>query len=430
MWTLKENGNVWQSIRSMDGKKKIYLKWGLALGSFWCFGEARADFYIHHWENRHQARYPFTLSPMVRYVDSTTNFNAESRRSTPLSLDYYRRLQTDLDLDFQALKGLTVYGRFTWTALEVKTVEASGASHIFGFSDQTLGANYRLAEAGSGVTFDLQTQGDFHLYSNQAAFDNGLPFLGDGTVDLTTGFFIGIPLDSPDVKRLLITLGAGYTWRSRGFSMALPWSIDFQVRPSEASGLYLKTGFYGLQSIKTDDRISEQALGSGGSYFSYARNPSLISFQAQSGYQFNDKLGIGLNGSQGIHGNSAPQAWTIGAHFRFLFGSPKVDRESSTLTPTEYAKSNRGFVAYHFQGTISRVNDRLNLLRIDRGSDHGVREGQILDVFSLNPDGTVREAVARIQVSDVKSEESAAKIVEYFREVWIEEGFIVRSPLK
>jgi len=58
-----------------------------------------------------------------------------------------------------------------------------------------------------------------------------------------------------------------------------------------------------------------------------------------------------------------------------------------------------------------------------------VATGQIFDVFAVKPNGETGETIARAQVSAVKLSEASLIILEYFREVWIEEGFVVKRPL-
>ena len=43
---------------------------------------------------------------------------------------------------------------------------------------------------------------------------------------------------------------------------------------------------------------------------------------------------------------------------------------------------------------------------------------------------SIGQAVARTQVTSVRMEESALTITEYFREVWIEPGFLAKRPLQ
>jgi hypothetical protein len=62
--------------------------------------------------------------------------------------------------------------------------------------------------------------------------------------------------------------------------------------------------------------------------------------------------------------------------------------------------------------------------------DNGVQIGDTFDIFMNNPDGSVGSAIARGRVTTVKGNEAAIKVEEYFKEVWIEEGFTARRPIE
>jgi hypothetical protein len=72
----------------------------------------------------------------------------------------------------------------------------------------------------------------------------------------------------------------------------------------------------------------------------------------------------------------------------------------------------------------------MNLIKIDKGSQDGVELNQEYDVFLVKQNGATGEAVARARVTSVKPTEAALTITEFFREVWIEEGFLVKRPLQ
>ena len=99
---------------------------------------------------------------------------------------------------------------------------------------------------------------------------------------------------------------------------------------------------------------------------------------------------------------------------------PSVDES------TAYNKANQGIQDYSLEATVTKANDRLNLVKIDKGSIDGVEKGQVFDIFSVRSDGRAAEAVARAQVTSVKSDEAALTIIEYFKEKNINEGFIAK----
>src|SRR5205814_792890 len=124
-----------------------------------------------------------------------------------------------------------------------------------------------------------------------------------------------------------------------------------------------------------------------------------------------------------------PSGTTVEVAAQFSWGPRPGHAKPADLTPDQYGHSNQGFVNYSFEGHVSRVNDKLNMFKVDKGHVNGVEVGQTLDVFAVGKDGIIGEAIARAKVTSVKSDESVLKIVEYYKEKWIEEGFIVKRPL-
>jgi hypothetical protein len=87
-------------------------------------------------------------------------------------------------------------------------------------------------------------------------------------------------------------------------------------------------------------------------------------------------------------------------------------------------------VSYSLESKVIRSNDRLNLVKIDKGSQDGVEVGQIFDLFVPSTDQNTGEAVARGRVSNLKFNEAALVIQEYFKEVSIDNGFVARRLIE
>jgi hypothetical protein len=72
----------------------------------------------------------------------------------------------------------------------------------------------------------------------------------------------------------------------------------------------------------------------------------------------------------------------------------------------------------------------MNLVKIDKGSQDGIVAGQMIDIFNTKQDSNPGEAIARARVSSVRPDESALEIIEYYKEISIEEGFIARRLIE
>jgi hypothetical protein len=186
-----------------------------------------------------------------------------------------------------------------------------------------------------------------------------------------------------------------------------------------------------LHDDQTTDILDSSigTIGAGGSYMVNAINPSLIAARGQLGYQISDTIIFTTEASQTLWGQGAPAGLNITFGVQARWGE-RQSKNPEKQSPSDYGKSNQGFVNYAFEARVVKVNDRMNLIKIDKGSQDGVELNQEYDVFLVKQNGATGEAVARARVTSVKPTEAALTITEFFREVWIEEGFLVKRPLQ
>ncbi|OFZ69812.1 MAG: hypothetical protein A3K03_01755 [Bdellovibrionales bacterium RIFOXYD1_FULL_44_7] len=396
---------------------------------------ARGDFYYKPWTNFRQPQRFWILHPDVSYYSTNSNYDTTGQRVKINGLVRYSRIQTDVGLAYGFNKYLTAFGRFSWARVQSENQSITGDS--FGPTDQSVGLVAHVLEIKMGtrqapISLDLQLQLDFPTYGNASAASSNSLFLGDGTTDFIAGTFVSWPFISTPEDSWNVSLGGGYMARTNGFSSAIPWATHIRHQPKD-EGLIFEIGAFGISSFSTDSNISrisstKRGNGAGGSYFVNAVNPSILVASGKLGYQFAPNIGLTVQGTQSIWGQSAPHGFTIGLGLQaFLTGSQL--KNPSRMTPQDYGRSNQGFVHYSFEARVVRTNDRMNLVKIDKGRQDGVEMNQIFDVFSVKKDGTINEAIARAQATGVNTSESVLTITEYFKEVWIEEGFIVKRPL-
>lgn len=81
---------------------------------------------------------------------------------------------------------------------------------------------------------------------------------------------------------------------------------------------------------------------------------------------------------------------------------------------------------YSLDARVLKSNDRLNLVKIDKGGEDGIEVGQVFDIFQTNPDGTSKLAIARGEVAYTKSHEAVIRITEFFEQVSIDPGFAAK----
>jgi hypothetical protein len=392
---------------------------------------ARADFFNHTWDDHYSEHKVLVLEPSFTYYQTNANFYVTGTDSKVAGLTRYSRSMADLSASYGLTPRLSFFGRASWAAISMDHSTLTGSS--YGLADQTFGGTYRLIEVDRGKTLpfslDLQAQGDFPAYNNTSVSG---PFLDDGTVDLTAGAFVTYPIAVSDSSSFFLHGGAGYTWRSRSFSQAIPWSarLTWDLR---SSGWRLEAGMFGVQSLRTDPNLGSTELtretnGAGGSFRINAVDPSFMAASGLVGRAIGSQMMLTASAAGTFWGDGAPSGvqFTLGA---VLFWDRGKRRNSVFLTPAAYGKANQGFVDYASGGLVSEVNDRLHLVKMDQGSQNGVEVGQIYDIFRPQAQGE-GEAIARAQVLSVKDDEAVLKITEYFKEVWIEKGFLLKHPLQ
>ena len=393
---------------------------------------ALADLYLHSWQDQQTPKGVFRIHPGVGYFTSTTNFDDSGTAVAPVTLNSYKRVNVDALGAYGLSDRFTFFGRIEWSAI---SLSATGRdSQSYGLADQTLGANYRLFgdKSKSGTAFDLQLQADMPTYTISSARSDLTPALGDQSVDVTSGAFLRLAPWKGQNAEFHLTVGGGFTWRSSGYAPEIPWSVLADYLPS-TSGMLFGIGAYGLSSMGTDSKVRSGLPGSatGGSFMSEGLNPSLAMAKLQLGYRVSSRFDWILQGAIPIMGKSSPRGNLIAltAEFR-LGGSSDEEEDPLKMHPEQYRKSNKGFVEYTFEAKVTSTNDRLSLVKMNKGSESGVEEGQIYDLFKPNSDGTAGKPVARAIVKSVKTGETVLSIKEYFKEVWIEEGFIVKRPIQ
>lgn len=390
---------------------------------------AFADWYLHHWENRHEARPGLNLGADARSFLTERNFDANGELQTPASLNSYKRLGAELAAAFPVAQRLSAYARATWASVEVDHPTRGGSS--YGFADQTLALSYRIfsaaakGSASSGATIDLQFQADFAAYSNLQADAERRPYLGDGSMDLTGGAFLTFPL----ATSFSLTAGAGYTTRTDEFSASIPWSLVARYEGGSDRAWRLEAAALGLQSLNTDPRSvallgSGASIATGGSLMGNAVNPSLLTARGRLGYALDPGLQLTASVSRALRGTSAPQGVDFGLGIEFRpAGRGTMQRGAEARSGS---RTGGGFLSYAGDARVSRVNDRLNQVRIERGPDLNIERGQLFDIFSVKGDGTPQEIVARGVVAEADGSEATLSITEFYKEVWIEEGFIAK----
>jgi len=398
---------------------------------------AGASFEDFQWLPRSVGVRELRLNPQADYRFSRQNFNESGQAVAVTDLNDVTRVGSQVWASYGLNSSLSLYGKLGWSHFQVDHTTLNLSGSIFGFSEQTLGVNYRIPLEKASLTrsfaqtaIEIQLQADVPAYSNTTSVNAGIPFLGDGSSDLTGGVFFRMPFGSNQSDFWTLDLGTGLSWRSNGFSMGVPALIQVE-RISEQSGWVGKASVQGNFALGTDSNsLPTSQNGAGGSYMVNAVNPTRIQAEAQLGYRFGPAVAVQLFGRAPVWGIQSAQTWTAGLNFEANFGRHTGPRRPENQSPSEYGKGNQGFVPYTLEGKVLKTNDRLNLVKIDKGLQDGVTKGQVFDIFTVRDGGQAGETIARGQVTSALDDQAVLTVIEYFREIWIEEGFIVKKPLQ
>lgn len=388
------------------------------------------------WENRRENEGAFRLIPELTFYSTTANFNFEGRKQRASGLTSYSKRIFDLYGVYGFSKRWSGYARLSYAAVsyEHSTRDASRS----GLTEQAVGANYRLMETdGAGAkpgfrptTLDLQMEASLPVYDNVSDNARGQALLGDGTLDLSIGPFLSLPLGQ-DGNRKYAILGAGLTFRSKNHSTAIPYQFSYVSVP-EQSGLMFRAGLQGFMSMSSDDgAVSQPSTASttdaGNSLIVNALNSSYMNARFLLGYQTDGGTQFYLNYQLALSGKStaALDGFTAGAMFRWA-GDGKSSYQSTMKDP----RASKSKLVYILDSRVKQSNSKLNLVKIDQGEEADVAVGDVFDFYKVGPDGKPREAIARGIVNSVKATESIVNIRQYFKQIWIEPGMIGRKIQK
>lgn len=431
---------IFKKVHFFDRKSmeaSLFMKRFICFFYLFCFfQEVRSDFVLHPLEDFYTDPQILKLRVQPGYYTTASNFGPAGGPTVSLNGGGYTRYQLDAVFQYGLTQNLSFFFRLVSSVVSLSQSMAVNQS-FFGMNDQSLGMSYRFIGGRSpSFSMDFQLQADFPAYGSSYASTNyniQTPSLGDGSLDGTGALFMTIPLEKSENTYFYSRLGGGYTYRTGGFSSALPWVVLFGYTPRDFVGshFFSQMGFQGFYSLKTDldNNINAPlrvSYGTGGSYIGGGVNPTMVQLRSQFGYRLNLDQEISFTWMQVLWGQDVPVGFYGFFGFQMRFGNSVHSKSPSATSVAEPQEaSNAGFLNYNLEAKVLRISDRLNLLKIDKGKENGVIVGDVFDIFQKNA-AEQEEAVARARVSHLKDQEAALKIVEYYRETWIEEGSIVK----
>lgn len=249
--------------------------------------------------------------------------------------------------------------------------------------------------------------------------------VGNGTVEPWVFF-------SPEFNlgnNFWLELGGGAKYRSSGFSNLYLANISLEYKTPKNFFMRLSAKYF---DTAMEDQYSNQTLNCerstqrmGGSLLFNSINPTLLAASLSTGYYLGEKSFISAEYSQDIWGKNTSSGFSASLGLGFHFGH---DDRMSTLP----LKKSEPFRQYSTSARIIRLNQKMNLITIDKGSSYGFKNGEVLHIFKV--DSTTDPSdygnfITSARIIDVESSRSTLQIVDIYDLNQIKEGFVVRKPL-
>lgn len=377
--------------------------------------------------------YPYSLlrkgefkgSILGSYYDSTRNFDSTGSQAFLPNAGHLTSIHGNLHLSYGIIENLTVFTNLEYINNHFENSQLS-IQNSGGPGDAELGVRVGSNDLPIRIFADLSAM--LPMYGRLSAADwssfnlSSTPPQGTGVMELRA---YGT-LEFPFTPTFFIGAGAGYTRRSAGFSDFVNYAA--YLKYEKPRGLFAKLGFVGTASVLEDQYTSKTTSSErastvmAGSLMYNSINPTFVKADAILGTYISSDSFISLGGQYGVSGKNTSQGPLMFLAVGIDIGGKQPD--------SGYDKSNKGFQQYYFSAKTIEVNTSLNLVLIDKGRNEGVVKDEYFDLFEPDQkDGSFGETIARAQVIEVGPTRSKLKVLEFFKETFLEEGIVVRRPV-
>lgn len=321
-----------------------------------------------------------------------------------------------MDLDLAASYGVssklefTVFGRLRKASSTSNDVisESSGPESV------GLEGKYSFANFGN-VTYVLGLHYRQTLYKNKNYIDT-TEMGEDALVIGDAGSEYGVDLYMTYLQSLWKLDGKfGYSSPANFLSSELNYKVEV-MRRFNSLGLF--AGFVGIYSLKTDEFSEEPGKkavqNTGASTLFNSINHQYVAPYLGINYAF-ENFNAGLKAQTVMSGTSTDKGHTI---------SLNVAWNSGGTTP-ESVKID-SFKEYHIEGSVLKISDKKNFVRIDQGISTDVEKGMKFDIYQTDYFGG-NVLVASGVVYQVGPDWSVIRLLKMYKKIAIKPGFAARG---
>jgi hypothetical protein len=367
----------------------------------------------------------FKSSLAGTYYDSTKNLDSTDNPTLLPNAGHVRSIHGNLHLSYGIIENLTVFSNLEYINNYIENSQLS-LQNAGGPGDAEVGIRVGSKDIPVRLFADLSVQ--LPMYSRLSAADWAKMTLkstapqGTGVMELKA---FGT-LEFPVTPTFFLGATAGYTKRGNAFSDLFNYAA--YIKYEKPRGLFAKLGVLGATSIFEDKytgRVVDDRAATvlGGSFMYNSINPSFIKADALLGTYITEDSFVSVGGQYEVSGKNISQGPLGLVAVGVNFGGKSKD--------SGYTHSNKGFQQYYFAAQVVQVNSGLNLVLIDKGRSDGVVLDEYLDLFEPDQsDGSFGETIARAKVTEVGPTRSKLKVLEFYKETFLEEGIVVRRPVR
>ncbi len=378
-------------------------------------------------ENLMRENKEFQLSFHASRFFARDNFDASTLEVSLPPGNTYTLFKETTSASFGFTENLSVFLNtdFDYSELNTPTYKITNSS--FGDSDLGLRWDPKLSfinlmfEIGSVIPLYLrQTPEGWSQINSHVASING-----NGTVEP----WVLMAPEFPLTKEFLLELGIGAKYRSAGFSNQYLVSAALEFK--SARDIFFKLGARYTDTAMEDQYSNNPRRGErspvlmGSSLYLNSINPTYLTAQFNMGVYLTEKTYLSTAFEQEVWGKNYSTGYMASLGIGFHFGH---DDRISSLSH----KKNTEFRQYSTSAKISRIDPISHLITIDKGSAHGLKNGEILHIFKVDSTTDVSEFgnfITSARIIDIESLKSRLQIVDIYDINLIKEGFVVRRPL-
>lgn len=389
---------------------------------------------------------PFSTAPLLEgelitgistsYLSSRSNFDHQGARIDLSGENSFRSVEASLFARYGLLPKLSLGLSLPYVMNEavgrttVASPPRSYATDSSGLGDARLEAQYEVLTTPARAYAEASVDVPFYSRLNDTAWGQYDPAtstpLGNGVVAGT----LGVRLERELVRNTIGGVRLGYTYRNGGFSSLLPYETYMSY--STQRGVFLKLGLWGYTSLSADEysgRVppnlpaARSQVRLAGSNIYNTIDPSSLQAQGFLGTHLGKTVMLHGGLLYPLSGTNTPATPTFFAALALHIGGPEraPEFEHKEIKPLDEQTAAR----------VLQVHNGLRQLLFARGISDKIKVGDIFDVYEPNlPDGGAGNLVARGRVLEIGRTRSKLQVLEFYKEIELQEGFVVRKPVR